>query len=122
MAWSEWKKFGSSHSVIPLSCTYITTSPILDRTFSNVWTNDTGKDVTLYYKGYISVGGNAGSILLRFKTSDGTVLHDVTTFGNMAFNFTVPNGATLELLGLQNLIMGGVLVDYDFTPNMALEE
>lgn len=122
MAWSEWKKFGASHVVIPLSCTHLSNSTTFDRTFPNVWTNDTGKDVTLYFKGMIGVYGNASSITLRFKTSDGTVLYDVKTTGIMTFNFTVPNGKTLELLGVRNLTMGGVLVDYDFIENKPLED
>ena len=122
MAWSEWKKFGASHVVIPLYCTHLSNSTTFDRTFPNVWTNDTGKDVTLYFKGIIGCYGSASSIILRFKTSDGTVLYDVKTTDIITFNFTIPNGKTLELLGVRNLTMGGVLVDYDFISNQVLED
>ena len=59
--------------------------------------------------------------MARFKTSDGTTLYDVKTFGVQEFNFTVPNGATLEMLSVRNLTMGGALIDYDFISNQVLE-
>ena len=122
MAWSEWKKFGASHVVIPLYCTHLSNSTTFDRTFPNIWTNDTGKDVTLYFKGSIGVFGNGSSIIARFKTSAGTKLYDVTSYDAQEFNFTVPNGATLEMLSVRNLTMGGALIDYDFISNQVLED
>lgn len=122
MAWSEWKKFGASHLVIPIGFTYQSSATTFNRVFNNVWTNNTGKDVTLHGCLLLGIAGNGSPVYVRFRTSGGATLYDVTAKNFIEFSFTVPNGATLEMLTPQNVLAGGVLVDYDFTPNQALEE
>ena len=89
---------------------------------TTLWTNNTGKDITLYYQGVSLIAGNAANPEGYFQTTDGTILYTFNwasgnSYGYEDISFVVPNGKTLELYTRYNYGRFGILSEYPLSSN-----